>query len=66
MKRPLAQMLRKEHGFPIGLLELFQLALVLLPDILRLRPQGILHPPLAVLDPALNLGRRQVKLAGRL
>src|SRR5690606_27955296 len=52
----------RQHGFAVGVLEVLELTLVLFAYVLGLRPQGVLHPPLAVHDPALDLRRRQVEL----
>ena len=55
-----------QHGLAVGLLQVLELALVLLAHVLGLGPQGVLHTALAIFDPALDLGRRQVELtAGR-
>jgi hypothetical protein len=46
-------------------LKAFQLALVLLWDILRIGPQGVFHAAPAVIDPLLDLrGRQIVRPAG--
>lgn len=54
------------HRLAVGLLQVLQLALVLLPHVLGLGPQGVLHAPLAVLDPGLDVRRRPIKLPARL
>ncbi|WP_236694934.1 hypothetical protein, partial [Rhodobacter capsulatus] len=50
-----------QHRLAIGFLQILELLFVLLANIERVGAQGILHAPLRVLDPALDLGRRQVK-----
>jgi len=44
-------------------MQILDLSLKLLAHILRLCPQGVRHAARAVLDPAFDLGRRQVELA---
>ena len=44
----------------------FELALVLIADVLRLGAQGVLHAGLALLDPFLDLGGRKIELPGGL
>jgi hypothetical protein len=49
-----------KHRLAIGLLQVTQLALVLLTNVLRLGSQGVLHALAGMIDPILDLGRRQV------
>ena len=39
----------------IGLLQILELLLVLFANVERIGAQGVLHPALGILDPALNL-----------
>ena len=50
-----------QHGLTIGLLQILQLLRVLLANVERFGAQGIFHPSFGVVDPALDLRRRQVK-----
>ncbi len=45
-----------QHGLAIGLLELFELFLVLLADIQRHGAQSVFHATLGIIDPFFNFG----------
>jgi hypothetical protein len=49
-----------QRDLPIGFLEVLELPLILLANIFRLRPQSIFQPGFALLDPFLDLRRRQI------
>ncbi len=44
-----------QHRFAVRFLQLLELALILLPHVLGLGTQGVLHPALAVIKPTLDL-----------
>lgn len=44
-----------QHRFPVGLLQLLDLLLVLLTDVQRVGTQRVLHAPLRLIDPGLDL-----------
>ena len=53
-----------QHGFSISLLEIPELTLILLADVFRLGAKSVFHAGLALIDPILDLGGRQVELPG--
>src|SRR5690606_38485489 len=55
-----------QHGLAIGLLQVLELALVLLAHVLRLGAQRVLHAGFGMLHPFLDLGRRKIELPTRL
>lgn len=63
---PIISRTQLQHRFPVGFLQVLELTLVLLAHVFGLGAQRVLPYPLAVLDPVLDLRRRQFELPARL